>query len=68
MIPLSARIVAVTDVYDALTSERPYKDAFSHEVAMQIIREEAGSHFEQAIVDAFVACQTQVEKYRDLMQ
>lgn len=52
-IPLSARIVALADVYDALTSERPYKKAFSHEKAKQIILEGKGSHFDPVIVEAF---------------
>ena len=54
-IPLGARIMAVADVYDALISRRPYKEALSHEEAMAIIRRDAGSHFEPAIVAAFAA-------------
>ena len=53
-IPLAARIVAVADVYDALTSRRVYKDAFSHEVARELIAQDSGSHFDPAIVDAFL--------------
>lgn len=53
-IPLCGRIVAVADVYDALTSKRVYKDAFSHEVAKSIIVESSGTHFDPVIVDAFV--------------
>ena len=49
-IPLSARLMAVADVYDALISKRVYKDSFSHEKAVGIIREEAGSHFDPDIV------------------
>ncbi len=52
-IPLSARLVAVADVYDALTSERVYKDAVPHATARQIIRAGRGSHFDPAVVDAF---------------
>lgn len=52
-IPLSARIMAVADVYDALTSERPYKTAFSHEKALQIMFEGADSHFQLAILETF---------------
>ncbi len=55
-IPLSARIVALADVYDALTSERPYKEAFSHETAHSIIIEGKGSHFDPDIVDAYLDC------------
>ncbi len=53
-IPLSARIVAVSDVYDALISKRPYKEAFPHEIAVSIIQESSGSHFDTAVVDAFM--------------
>lgn len=53
-IPLSARIVAVADVYDALTNKRPYKVAFSHEKSLDIIREASGIHFDPAVVDVFL--------------
>lgn len=53
-IPLSGRIVALADVYDALVSKRVYKDAFSHEMACSIIHEGSGSHFDPRIVEAFV--------------
>ncbi len=53
-IPLSARIIALADVYDALTSERPYKKAFSHEKSKNIILEGKGKHFDPSIVDAFL--------------
>lgn len=52
-IPLSARIVALADVYDALRSKRPYKEPFSHERTKEIILEESGSHFDPAIVETF---------------
>jgi len=52
-IPISARLMAVADVYDALISERYYKKAFSHEVAVGIILEGRGSHFDPDVVDAF---------------
>lgn len=55
-IPLSARIVALADVYDALTSRRVYKPPYTSENAREIIEGESGSHFDPAIVDAFVAC------------
>ncbi|MDR0946337.1 MAG: response regulator [Ruminococcus sp.] len=54
-IPLSGRIVALADVYDALTSERPYKKAFTHEVAKDIITEDSGKHFDPYIVELFLA-------------
>jgi response regulator RpfG family c-di-GMP phosphodiesterase len=53
-IPLSARIVAVADVFDALTSQRPYKKAFSVEGAYRIIEEGSGKHFDPEIVRVFV--------------
>ncbi|MGI6656493.1 MAG: HD-GYP domain-containing protein [Desulfobulbus sp.] len=52
-IPLSARIVALADVYDALTSSRPYKRAFSHDEAREIILAESGQRFDPEIVAAF---------------
>ncbi len=54
-IPLVGRIVAVADVYDALRSERPYKQPFSIEKSIGIIQNDAGSHFDPHVVDAFVA-------------
>jgi putative two-component system response regulator len=53
-IPLSARIVAIADVYDALRSKRPYKNPLSHEAAVKIILEEKGEHFDPYLVDAFL--------------
>jgi putative two-component system response regulator len=53
-IPLQGRIMAVADVYDALISERPYKKAFTHEKAVEIIKESRGSHFDPKIVDVFL--------------
>ena len=52
-IPLHGRIMAVIDVYDALVSDRPYKKAFSHEKAISIIMEDAGSHFDPLIAEVF---------------
>ncbi|MFP4521439.1 MAG: HD-GYP domain-containing protein [Fibrobacterota bacterium] len=53
-IPLSARIVALADVYDALTTKRPYKEAFPHQKAKSIIVNESGKHFDPEIVKAFL--------------
>ncbi len=53
-IPLAARIVAVADVYDALTSKRVYKEASGHLVARNIIVNESGSHFDPVVVEAFL--------------
>ncbi len=52
-IPLSARIVSLCDVYDALVSKRPYKEAYSHSSAVSIILEERGKNFDPDIVDLF---------------
>lgn len=51
-IPLSARIMALADVYDALTSARCYKQAMSHQDALEMIRAQSGKHFEPALVQA----------------
>lgn len=66
-IPLAARIVALADVFDALTSKRAYKEAFPLEKALAIIMEGRGVHFDPAVVDAFFAVQDKIlaikEKY-----
>ena len=54
-IPLSARLMSLADVYDALTSSRPYKPAFSHEQARRIIVFESGRRFDPAVVNAFLS-------------
>jgi len=54
-IPLLGRIMAIADVYDALRSARPYKDAYSHEEAVKIIREGRGTHFDPRLVDLFIS-------------
>jgi putative two-component system response regulator len=53
-IPISARLMAVADVYDALISRRIYKEGMPHEKACKIIQEGSGSHFDPDIVDAFI--------------
>ena len=55
-IPLSARIVAVADFFDALTSVRCYKDAVSAEVARSMVLERSGKQFDPVVVSAFEAC------------
>lgn len=57
-IPVAARLMAVADVFDAITSRRVYKDAIGFERAYQIILDGKGSHFDPGVVDAFVACKT----------
>ncbi len=64
-IPLAARIVALCDTYDALTSRRPYKEAFTHEFAKEIIVPERGEQFEPVIVDAFLAVE---HRFRAIQQ
>ncbi len=54
-IPLCGRIVALADVYDALTSRRIYKDAYSHDKAKAIVLHSRGTHFDPDVVDAFLA-------------
>ena len=56
-IPISARLMAVADVYDALISNRVYKLALRHEIAVSMIREASGSHFDPAVIDAFLLIQ-----------
>lgn len=58
-IPLCARIVALADVYDALTTRRVYKPPFTHEASRQIILEGNGSHFDPDVVTAFLDCEEQ---------
>ncbi|MEN8211618.1 MAG: HD domain-containing phosphohydrolase [Thermodesulfobacteriota bacterium] len=55
-IPLSARIVALADVYDALTSRRVYKNAMSNDIAYTIIQKDSGTHFDPLVVKAFEQC------------
>jgi putative two-component system response regulator len=64
-IPLCGRITTVADVYDALTTKRVYKPAFSHDKAKAIIQEGRGTQFDPHIVDAFVARETDFERIRE---
>lgn len=57
-IPLSARIMAVVDVYNALTSKRPYKEAYPHEKSATIILDESGKAFDPQIIKIFDMCQS----------
>ncbi len=56
-IPVSGRLMAIADVYDALISKRVYKDAYSHEQAVDIVRQSAGTHLDPDIVEAFLQLQ-----------
>jgi response regulator RpfG family c-di-GMP phosphodiesterase len=53
-IPFSARVFAVVDVWDALTSNRPYRIAWSTEQTLDYIREKVGTHFDPRVVEAFL--------------
>lgn len=68
-IPISARLMAVADVYDALVSRRVYKSPMSHDDAVKLMLEGKGKHFDPDMTDAFMACQDQfkavAEKYND---
>jgi PAS domain S-box-containing protein len=64
-IPLAARIVAVADVYDALTTKRFYKEAYSHEKARQIIQNLGGTHFDPEVVEVFLSLEGQFDRIRE---
>ena len=53
-IPLNARIFAIVDVFDALTSSRPYKDAYSYDKSIQMIKEKSGTHFDPKLLALFI--------------
>lgn len=59
-IPIAARIMSVADVYDALISPRPYKQAFTHEKTVQIITAEKNRRFDPMVVDAFLECHEEI--------
>ena len=63
-IPLAARIIALADVYDALTTRRFYKEAFSHKRSMQIIIDQKGTHFDPEVVDIFLALEDEFNRIR----
>lgn len=65
-IPLAGRIVAVADVFDALMSKRPYKDAFSFEESFNLIKRGSGNHFDPEIVDIFETSIDEVKKIYEL--
>ncbi len=63
-IPLCARIIALVDAYDAITSRRRYSAPRSHPKAIGIIKAERGEHFDPDVVDAFLQCQAEFDKIR----
>jgi putative two-component system response regulator len=66
-IPLSSRIVALADVYDALTQERVYKPAFDHQHARTHIANESGKHFDPDVVQAFLQVENEFDRIREQM-
>ncbi|GAB3486677.1 HD domain-containing phosphohydrolase [Marinomonas epiphytica] len=70
-IPVEGRIIAIADVFDALTSERPYKKAWSVEDAVQLIRDEAGKHFDPELVKVFETCLEEIliikDRWKDVL-
>jgi len=67
-IPLEARILALGDVYDALTSKRCYKDAFDHQKSHEIISQGRAQHFDPEVVDAFFEIEEEFMRVRDFYQ
>lgn len=67
-IPLVARILALGDVYDALTSKRCYKEAFTHDKSREIIIGDSGTHFDPEVVDAFLNTESEFKKIRVFYQ
>lgn len=67
-IPLSARIMALADVYDALTSNRCYKTAFTHEQAKTMIIAEKGKHFDPRLIDSFLKLENQIIEIKNMYQ
>jgi putative two-component system response regulator len=60
-IPLAGRIVAIADVFDALTSKRPYKEAWSIEAAIEYLLDQKGKHFDGELVDTFLSCMDDIK-------
>lgn len=67
-IPLVARIVAIADVYDALTTERRYKRAYSHDEARDVIVAEKGKQFDPGLVEAFLEAEGEFRQIRDMFR
>lgn len=67
-IPLFARITAVADVFDALTTDRPYRKAFSIEEAFEIIKKERGTHFDPMIVETFFKIKEEILSIKELLR
>jgi len=61
-IPLQGRIMAIVDVYEALTSDRPHREKKTHKEAVEIIRNGSGTHFDPELVKAFLECEADFSK------
>lgn len=66
-IPLAGRITGLADVFDALTSRRPYKDPYPVEVALDIIKKEHGQHFDPRVVDVFLESIDEILKIKAMV-
>ena len=66
-IPLEARIMALADVFDALVSQRCYKNAMSLDDAFELIKKDLGKHFDPIIGKLFIMCREQIEEYYKTM-
>jgi putative two-component system response regulator len=66
-IPLEGRIVAVADVFDALSSRRPYKPPFPRDQCFEILREGRGRQFDPAVLDAFFQCSAEIVEVQLLL-
>lgn len=64
-IPVAGRIVAIADVFDALTSQRPYKAAWTIERAVALLKEEAGQHFDPVLVELFIGILPEVQEIHE---
>ena len=58
------KLLALVDAYDAITSRRRYSEPRSHEAAVEIVREQAGQHFDPAVAEAFLQCAEQFDAIR----
>jgi putative two-component system response regulator len=64
-IPIFGRIIAIADVFDALTTERPYKKAWTVEASLKLIQEGAGSHFDPNLMAAFMTALPEILKIKE---
>jgi len=67
-IPLQGRLMAIADVYDALISERPYKKAFTHKEAVDIISKNRGTHFDPTLIDVFLSVSDIFDKIKTSLE